>query len=643
MDPDNFHFAPLFPEPTPGPISICVVIRKKQDPAGGWLVPVNRLYDATVYLGCMRDARGNLKDWLEIWVQSVSKGEQDNPSKNTQLNNGLLDQRWVQRATLLQQLDPKSVIAGPWQEEHPLPLYFARDTWEPLNPSQSQDGANHSWELCTDDAVLQGAGLPAFSTSVFRYLHLRSRGKDSMFIALDEAAPRSKRVMETSVAASFLENVIPFNPDAGLLFIRKHYPLSLRDFKRILEGYGWAGAGLGVEKLRPSSAYTPFLDNAYSQNNHGLIFCGRRGQAGRVLECLLLKLLLWRELVAKTAAIIKHESCPLLTLAADDFRVRLLESGGRLPSCWGFEVSAARTSESVALSVEGKGSRFFKPLAGLSSSIYQPTQMSPYREGRGNVRLRDVRRLDASTVVCEGTLAAVGSYSIGPSDLIWLELPASGRWVSFHARPLARQNLAETELRFETLPRVLDGPVADALTMSKGQQHELPYKVHTIASSPCDLYSLAIIGLEILIDSNKAALAVVKDECLSLARQVAAEDEKLSLSARRAKVVAADARFRKALGQHNLSGENLDPQLAQAIVPDELWWSVFDVLIRMLPGADPTSWARDLGDVNAFALESCFTEPLREMDDLIERTRSLLFVDWTFNGEVRKILDELAD
>jgi len=82
---------------------------------------------------------------------------------------------------------------------------------------------------------------------------------------------------------------------------------------------------------------------------------------------------------------------------------------------------------------------------------------------------------------------------------------------------------------------------------------------------------------------------------------------------------------------------------ARTLIPDELWWGVFDALLRMIPGADPTSWARDLGDVNGFALEVCFDGPLKEIDDLIERVKSLLFVDWTFNAEVSSILDELVD
>ena len=170
----------------------------------------------------------------------------------------------------------------------------------------------------------------------------------------------------------------------------------------------------------------------------------------------------------------------------------------------------------------------------------------------------------------------------------------------------------------------------------------MAFKVLPVASSPCDLYSLAVIGLEILIDAQKVSLAVALDECLSLAREVARQDRLLPVAQRRARVLEIEPRFWDSLGPQNLCREPLDREAACALVPAELWWGCFDVLVRMLPGVDPAAWARDLGDANPFALESCFPEALQELSALVERTRSLLFVDWTANRETRKIIDELS-
>jgi hypothetical protein len=643
MEQDHYSLAPLFAVGERVPVSICIVVRRKQDPAAGWFVPLYQLLDADVYLGCLCDSRGKIKEWLEIWVQSVCRKEHGNAASDAGLNNAFLDQKWRERARTLEFLGPESVYAGNWQEEHPRPLYFAPETWELVNPANPKIGDGAPWELCLEDALLKRANLPAYSESVFRYLYNAGQPGDSMFVALDEAAPKNQRVIPADAQAGFADGLVPFNPQAGLLFIRRHSPLLLKDFKRILEGYGWQGAGQAVQKLMPAPLYEAFCDHAYFQNNHGLVFSGRRGRDGRVLECFLLKLMLFQEAVAQTAAVVKEEGRPFLNLDAGDFRVRLSVSGCRLPSCWGFELNLCRASESVVMEIESKGSRFFKPLGGLPPSIYRPKQMSAYRRGQGSVRVRNIRSGNDGLVVCEGTLADVEVFAIGPSDLLWIELPVRGERLAFHARALSEQTLAATEVRFETLGKTIAGPVREALNALKGVPLEgVAFKVQPMASSPCDLYSLGVIGLEILIDTEKIPLAVALDECLSLARQTALLDKEMPIAARRARVLEDEPRFWESLGPQNLCKETLTRGEACALVPADLWWSCIDVLVRMLPGVDPSSWTRDLGDVNAFALESCFTEALKEMDQFVERARSLLFVDWTSNREVRKILDEFA-
>jgi hypothetical protein len=226
---------------------------------------------------------------------------------------------------------------------------------------------------------------------------------------------------------------------------------------------------------------------------------------------------------------------------------------------------------------------------------------------------------------------------------LWIELPVRGERLAFHGRALSERNLAATEVRFETLSRMVSGPIREALNALKGVPIEsVMYRVQPMASSPCDLYSLAVIGLEILLDAEKVPLAVALDECLSLAREMTTQENGLPAAVRRAKVLALEPRFWDSLGPQNLCREALNREEACALVPAELWWCCFDLLVRMIPGADPASWARDLGDVNAFALESCFQEALKELDELAERARSLLFVDWTSNREARKILNEFS-
>lgn len=642
MDQDSFAYAPIFPAHQDCGISICVVIRKKPDPAAGWFVSLFKLPDANVFLGCLCDWRKQVKSWLEIWVQTTD-GNRGHSLSRAQLNNSYLDQRWRERSNLLEQLTPEAVFAGPWQEEHYPPLYFSLDSLEPVNPCDPKAGEFLPWTLCQDDSVLKKAGLPAYSETVFRYLYSPSLGVDSSFIALDEQAPNNSRVIPAGPDSGFLEDWIPFNPAGGLLFVRKFCALSLRDFKRLLEGYGWQGMGQGLDKPLPSPAYEAYLDYGYFQNNHGLFFSGRKGREGRVVECFLLKLLLFHEALSQVCKVIQQEGLPFLNLRSEDFRVCLERWSGRLPRIWDFELTLCRTSESIAVEIEGKRSRFFKALSPISTSIYQPKELSTVRQGHGSIRLREFREEEEGVLAFEGTLADVEVSHVGPSDLIQLEFPVRGRNQCFHARPMAEQSLAANEIRFETLPRSVAASDREALYALKGVPIEgVNYQIQPIASSPCDLYAMAVTGLEIMIDNEKTSLAVALDECLSFARQISLKESSVPFAERREHTLEEEPRFWNSLGPQNLCREILNQEEASSLIPNELWWEFFEIVIRMFPGGRD-SWARDLGDVNPFALDSCFLEAVEQLERLIERTRSLLFIDWTSNRELRNILDEFTE
>src|ERR1039458_2175801 len=57
MDQDDYSLAPLFVEREEAPVSVCLVVRRKHDPASGWFVALYQLLDATVFLGCLCDER----------------------------------------------------------------------------------------------------------------------------------------------------------------------------------------------------------------------------------------------------------------------------------------------------------------------------------------------------------------------------------------------------------------------------------------------------------------------------------------------------------------------------------------------------------------------------------------------------------
>ena len=98
------------------------------------------------------------------------------------------------------------------------------------------------WELCRDDALLQHVGLPAYRSSLARYLYQPAAGKDTHFVPIAGEAKQSAATVAPARALGLSERVIPFNIGAGLMMVIRFHPLSYEDYADLL-------AGLATDKL----------------------------------------------------------------------------------------------------------------------------------------------------------------------------------------------------------------------------------------------------------------------------------------------------------------------------------------------------------------------------------------------------------
>jgi len=64
-------------------------------------------------------------------------------------------------------------------------------------------------------------------------------------------------------------------------------------------------------------------------------------------------------------------------------------------------------------------------------------------------------------------------------------------------------------------------------------------------------------------------------------------------------------------------------------------------LMRFFPGAGVFSYASDFNDPNGKSLQKTFDEPLRDMERLIQHSRSLLLSDWLANREVARVIQRI--
>jgi hypothetical protein len=165
------------------------------------------------------------------------------------------------------------------------------------------------------------------------------------------------------------------------------------------------------------------------------------------------------------------------------------------------------------------------------------------------------------------------------------------------------------------------------------------FEIIPLLSSPCDLYSLAVLAIRTLLVNNQTTLPVALDEMLSLARQVAEEyDESVGIGLRIRTVFEADKRWGGSLGPHRLTNEELTPEQAFDLIPAEVWFDTLGLIVRLLPGIGPDSLVRDFGDAPPGGLHKVFDRAVEGLGDLMLRTRSLIIIDWRFNREVHAVV-----
>ena len=170
---------------------------------------------------------------------------------------------------------------------------------------------------------------------------------------------------------------------------------------------------------------------------------------------------------------------------------------------------------------------------------------------------------------------------------------------------------------------------------------EVQIEIIPLLSSPCDLYSLAVLAIRIFLVDNTNSLPVVLDETLSLMRQIEADfDENVSIEERISNLFSTDNRWFESLGPHHLTFDEITSDEIFSIIPLEIWWAILIIILKMLPGMGPDSECRDYGDAQAGGLHKIFERTMDDLDNLILKTRSLIVSDRQSNQEIAEVIQK---
>src|ERR1051325_2611354 len=132
--PEGYIAIPIKESEAGATMRLCVLARQTADPAAGHLVLLRDLPEAMVYLGCLTDAGGRLREWGELWVQNVDGLDSSLPALSESFSNHGIDERWVKTAKSFRALNPEGFIETGWERNHPLPVFLDLSRKVPVHP-----------------------------------------------------------------------------------------------------------------------------------------------------------------------------------------------------------------------------------------------------------------------------------------------------------------------------------------------------------------------------------------------------------------------------------------------------------------------------------------------------------------------------
>lgn len=592
---------------------------------------------AIAYSAAWCDLTGDVKEWLELWVQDLSSWQLAAARHLLPIHNPALDHQWRVWCQGLAAAQPANVFQL-GLDQHPTPLIW-------LNPNGRERLTTAlEWSLCTDDALLRRNRLAGYSDSLHRYLWNGSE-ESPRFIAATKGAPEGPM---TQSPASVFGDATPVNHGGSLMAVFRSYSIPLSDFIDILANK--ANLRDIREALRNplDENNRPLIDKAGIAGKNPGFFFQKNQTAGHLGELLHLKLAAIHGVFLAAAAAIRNAGCPFLGLSPDCFGVSLPRPATSLPFLWAQEVRLQAPPQCVRTMVGDIGEPCFVPFPDLRQSIYRSPQVLTEVQGLARVRLRKISEPDDhGLVVMEGTLLSEEPLHAGKLDLLCMEwvLPKLGR-LCIYAKIESKTAEADGQYRFYSLQTKLPPEVREWLDSGQGNltSDRIHFQLLPRIGTPCDLHSLGVIALRILLH-HPDGLATTLDELLSLARKYRQRYSNDNWSTGTASL----HEFTKT-GEAGPIDDRLGPQWLLANsdksasdafreIPPALWWNTIDFLTRLFPGEALDSFCKSHDDFQPRALDEVLVEPTAALEALLARTRELLFGNPTANRELKQAIE----
>ena len=617
-----------------GMLQLCVLTR------AGVPVLLRDQLDARVFLGCVTDAAGVVQRWVECWVQDSSGLTGVAPSYRRVISNTTSNQRWTQIFEGFDALDGDALIRTGFEKTNPPPMFW--DAAKHLFITPVDPATGRGWDLCTDDAKLTAFSLPAYTTSLHRFLHLTDGGGSDKFVQVAPIEPVEEPSAAVAEFAKSAGLTPAFNPGAGRLLVRDFSAIEFEDFIDLLAD---GKAPEPTLEQDPSGQWKTIQKVFEERSPDGRLLLWHRGHKARLIENLHLRLRLLTDAVRSVRQWVARMQRPMLNLHAGSFSIRLGNPGAGLPLLWTGSSVLRVPGDAMQLRVPHSDFSFFLPSGLVSSAVYAP-QFNAGSGGQAVARIVSVRSGKDGMTALDLKLMTQERIDTSPNDLVWLRMTVTGHRLEFYATPQIDASLAMGEFRLRSIEQPLPAEVVAVLNAQAGAMiRNVYFEMIPLISTPCDLFSLGVLGIRTLLVNGQASLPEALDRIISLSQHLTQQMAQRKLAEPSqvdatdvAVLFAAEKQWYDWLGAHHLTHEELTPEQAFDVVPVKLWYDVILTLARMLSGVSGVSECQNLGAAPSGAIHRVFDRTIEQLESLLHRTRSLLLVDWHQNREVSRVI-----
>jgi len=632
--PPGWSYA-LFPSARPGdPISLGLALKLNSADGSYDVALLRDRLDSRVYLGCLVDGRGQLCKWLEVWVQTVGRLAELPGTTRDQLGNAMLDERWHNQVQAFVAMPGCDWLATGW-EETPTPPLFIAAPGKTARPLTGAD-AGCAYVLCRDDRLLEAADLPAYATTLDRYLHLPPLGADSPFVPVTPDSPRPADGQTLAEVAEAMGEGLVFNPEGGLMLVRGVEELALEEW---IDALYDTQAPLPVPGMPRIVRETLPYNEEPTLDTDGWLFHERISPAGLALELLYLRLRMLADAVQSVKRMTAATQQPLLNLTADSFAVTLGPRTSGLPHWWESRLQLIDPGAALPTQVSVNGLDYYTSSAASETSVYFPEEAGRPVVGVGTIRVRQWTEEGPSPearCMLEGTLTTQELITCGENLLLWARLNLRGEAHDLIGYLQPQTLLGAGEYRFTTAPTVYPPRIRALLQQSEGTSFSRSvFRVIPLLSSPCDLYSLGVLGVRLVLVGPGLTLAKTIDELHSLIHQLTmGYQDDIPLAQRIRDCLQTQPRLLAALGprQANAAGMAL-PGNAE-VLPETMWYDLLALIVGMFPSAGQDCVCNGFGNLRPGRLERVYEPTQESLAILLGECRSLMFVDWRANREI---------